>query len=201
MFVFLSINSQIHCCLGLSLKPPKGLLLFLQSTVKCSPVSLPAPPSPDPKPCLAHSCHQSKRAPDNEGPLCRSQDLVNSAAINNLSGRSSAGSQLSLKKKPLKYRFSFTEKERGDKDLPIGLHSGVVMTRDGSLFLPPECFTEEPCMHLRVRPAAKGTCNVCTKGLQCSSMSSSLSSSVLPLLLHFTPTPAAATPLLMLTIT
>lgn len=126
--------------------------------------------------------------------------MVNSAAINNLSGGGSAGSQLSVSclKKTLKYRFPFTEKERdvricrsASTSCRAALNRVVVVH---FLHLPPECFTEDTCMHLSVCTAGKGACRVCTKGLQCSSMSSSLSSPLLPLLLHCTPPAAAATP-------
>lgn len=194
MFSCLFSCPLIHRCSGLSLKPPKGLLCFMENTKMLSGVII-SSPSPDPKPLLAPSCHQSKQPLDNEGGLCRSEELVNLAAL--------TGSAVSLRK-PLKCNDSFTETERGDpKDAPIDRRVPQSSNKPGCnygkwaghfLHLPPECFTEDACMHLSACTAVKGACRVCTKGLQCSSMSSSLSSPFLPLLLGCTPTTTAAPP-------
>lgn len=104
MFSCLFSCPLIHRCWGLSLKPPKGLLRFMEYTKMLSGVII-SSPSPDPKPLLAPSCHQSKQAQDNEARLCRSEELVNLAALTG-----SAGSQLSLRK-PRKCNDSFTEPE------------------------------------------------------------------------------------------
>lgn len=80
MFSCLFSCPLIHRCSGLSLKPPKGLLCFMEYTKMLSGVII-SSPSPDPKPLPTPSCHQSNEAPDNEARLCRSEELVNLVAL------------------------------------------------------------------------------------------------------------------------